>query len=103
QDSVSVRVAQCGREVGLAGEGGAPFREADLRSRIDHVGDRPDAGNSEWNGFVGLDICCVRLVDRAGFADVAGVPVIAVDARGERLELRLRPTGGVGAVGVSMN
>ena len=95
QDSVSVRIAQGSRKIGLArlggiaGKGCAPLRNAELRAGINLVQQCPHARNAERVWLDGLDAEAV-VVDVGGFAFVGWIPPVAVDTGCQRLFLCLR-------------
>src|SRR5208283_6176163 len=80
-----------------------PLRNAQRRIRINSIQQRAHAWNAKWNCAVGLNLRGPGLVDGTRLAHVCGVPVVAIDAHGERLLLCGSEARSVGSIGISMN
>ena len=88
EDAIGFCISQRRREVRFLIESCAPLRERKRCSRIDRIHQRLHARNAEGDGSVGLNAGGVDLVDGSRSAHIGRIPVIAVDGRGKRLQLR---------------
>src|SRR5208282_4653702 len=101
QNAISVGITESGGKIRFAGEGRAPFGDAEFGPRISLVDEGAHARNAERIGIDRLNAEATPS-DVGRGAEESRIPPIAVDADSQRLQLSLRQPAGIG-VGISVD